>query len=137
MSDKGSKQKKLKKPAELTNRTPSLRVATLPENTNHRGDIFGGWLQSQMDLAGAAFAWEETGCNIATRFAETSFEQPIYVGDIVEFYTEKKKTGKTSITVSIDVWALRRVKREYAKVASGEYTYVAIDKSRNPMPIPK
>lgn len=136
MSAKDTKRKGLKAPKEIKGKTPSLRVATLPENTNHRGDIFGGWLQSQMDLAGAAHVWEETGCNIATRFAETSFEKPIYVGDIVEFYTNTKKVGKTSITVSIDVWALRRVKREYAKVASGEYTYVAIDKERNPVHIP-
>jgi acyl-CoA thioesterase YciA len=136
MSDKDTKRNKIKKPASLKKKTPSLRVATLPENTNHRGDIFGGWLQSQMDLAGAAKAWEETGCNIATRFAETSFEQPIFVGDIVEFYTDIQKMGNTSVTVSMDVWALRRMKQEYVKVASGKYTYVAIDKDRKPMPIP-
>ena len=136
MSDKATKRKDIKKPKELKGRRPSLRVATLPKDTNHRGDIFGGWLQSQMDLAGADKAWEETGCTIATRFAETSFEQPIYVGDVVEFYTEVEKIGKTSITVALDVWALRRLKPAYVKVASGRYTYVSIDKNRKPKPIP-
>lgn len=131
----GDKAKRLTKPKEIENRTPSLRVTPLPENTNHRGDIFGGWLQSQMDLAGAVRAWEESGKNIATRFAETSFEQPILVGDIVSFFTEVAKIGKTSIAIDIEVWALRRKARVYDKVASGRYTYVAIDKDKSPVSI--
>ncbi len=107
----------------------------MPENTNHRGDIFGGWLMSQMDLAGADKAREETGCEFATRFAETSFEKPILVGDVVEFYTNVEKVGNTSITIALDVWAVRRLKQEYVKVASGRYTYVSIGNDRQPKPI--
>ena len=136
MVSKTTKRQPIKRPKEIKSRTPSLRVATLPKDTNHRGDIFGGWLQAQMDLAGADRAWEETGCTIATRFAETSFEQPIFVGDVVEFYADVEKIGKTSITISLDVWALRRLKQEYVKVASGRYTYVSIDNNRKPKPIP-
>ena len=117
-------------PAELKDKVPVLSVVTMPADTNSRGDIFGGWLMSQMDLAGAARTLEITDSDIATRFAETSFEKPIYVGERVSFYAEVVKKGQTSVTIEIDVWSLRRKRRVYEKVASGKYVYVAIDEHK-------
>lgn len=118
-------------PEDLQEKSPSLLVVTMPADTNSRGDIFGGWLMSQMDLAGAVKAMEHSQTDVATRFAETSFEKPIYVGERVSFYCEITKIGTTSITVEIDVWTCRRSTYCYEKVASGKYVYVAIDKDKN------
>lgn len=124
-------------PEDLKEKEPALLVMTMPADTNARGDIFGGWLMSQMDLAGAVRCMELTKTDVATRFAETSFEKPIYVGERVSFYADIVKTGTTSMTVDIEVWSCRRKTDCYEKVASGKYVYVAIDKDKNAIPVNK
>jgi acyl-CoA thioesterase YciA len=122
-------------PQELEGKVPTLSVVSRPKDTNSHGNIFGGWLMSHMDLAGAMGAIEFCGQDIVTRHAETLFEKPISVGDKVNFYTEIKKVGTTSVVVGIDVWAMRRGRPIYDKVASGNYTFVAIDENKQAVPI--
>ncbi len=118
-------------PPELAGLTPTTKVIPMPADKNANDDIFGGWLMSQMDLASADRARERARRNVVTVHAETTFEQPINVGDLVSIYTAVQSVGNTSVTVKIDVWAQRRVSRIYEKVASGKYTFVAIDKDKN------
>lgn len=108
----------------------------MPADTNANGDIFGGWLLSQMDLAGATAAVEVSHCRVATvGVTAMSFHQPVYVGDVVSFYTEIEQIGNTSVTVKIESWAKRRITQEETKVTEGTFTYVAIDENRRPTPV--
>lgn len=122
----------------LKNKTkqPSLRTIPMPADTNANGDIFGGWLLSQMDLAGATAAVETTKCRVATvGVTAMSFHKPVFVGDVVSFYTEVEQVGNTSITIKIESWAKRRISQEENRVTEGTYTYVAIDENRRPVQI--
>lgn len=108
----------------------------MPADTNANGDIFGGWILSQMDLAGAIIAGEESQSRVATVGIEsTSFLRPVYIGDEVSCYTEIKKIGTTSITISIETWARRIRENRSVRVTNGEFTYVAIGEDRAPIPI--
>ena len=122
-------------PENLRDKRPALLVVAMPADTNSRGDIFGGWLMSQMDLAGAVRAMELSRKDVATRFAETTFEKPIYVGERVSFYAEIVKIGRTSVTIDIQAWTKRRDTHSYEKVATGSYVYVAIDENKKAVPI--
>lgn len=109
---------------------PTLRTIPMPSDTNANGDIFGGWLLSQMDLAGAVVAVSRAKNRVATVGVDAmSFHKPVYVGDTVSFYTEIERVGTTSITVKIESWAKRRLTGEQVKVTEGVYTYVAIDEN--------
>ena len=102
----------------------------MPSDTNANGDIFGGWLLSQMDLAGAVVAVARAKNRVATVGVNAmSFHKPVNVGDTVSFYTEIQRVGNTSLTVKIESWAKRRLTGEEVKVTEGEYTYVAIDEN--------
>ena len=119
-------------------KTPTLRVIPMPADTNAEGDIFGGWLLSQMDLAGASEAYQYVGHRIVTVGVDSmSFHKPVYVGDEVSFFTEIKNVGKTSISVHVQAWARGRVEKEYRSVTEGVYTFVALDHNRNPTEIIK
>lgn len=119
----------------LKGRTPTLSVIAMPADTNYHGNIFGGWLMSQMDLAAAHEALIKTQLEVVTRGAQISFDRPVQVGDRLDLYTEIGRVGNTSIMIKIQAWALRRKDRAYEQVAQGEYTFVAIDKNKKKVPI--
>jgi acyl-CoA thioesterase YciA len=116
---------------------PKSRVLMMPRDTNPGGTIFGGVILSYMDQAGA----EEAVCHGARRVVtvamqEVVFHEPVFVGDLVSFYTELKRVGRTSITVTVDVVAARRWDRdEVVRVTGAEITYVNVDDSLRPIPI--
>lgn len=117
---------------------PTLRVIPMPSDTNAEGDIFGGWLLSQMDLAGASEAYSFAGQRIVTVGVDSmTFYKPVFVGDEVSFYTEIKRVGNTSISIQVESWARSRHGGVHRKVTEGVYTYVALDENRQPTPIKK
>ena len=106
----------------------------MPRDTNTHGDIFGGWLMSQMDLAGGVAAGQRAKGRIVTVAVEKMvFHLPVKVGNVFSRYADVIKVGRTSITVKIEVWAQRHDDLdEPAKVTEGIFTYVALDKNRRP-----
>lgn len=116
---------------------PALRTIAMPSDANANGDIFGGWLLSQMDLAGAVIATQKSRSRIATVGIEAmSFQAPVHVGDEVSFYATIHRVGRTSVTVVIESWARSRMgDSEARKVTEGKFTYVAIDEDRKPIPV--
>lgn len=116
---------------------PALRTLAMPADANVNGDIFGGWVLSQMDLAGSVPASIRADGRIATVAVDAMrFHRPIHVGDLVTCYAEIIKVGRTSLTVHIDTWARRQRTDEDVKVTEGRFVYVAIDAAGNPRPIP-
>lgn len=113
---------------------PTLRVIPMPSDASHTGDIFGGWIMSQVDLAGSIPAVRLARGRVATVAVNSFiFKQPVFVGDVVSFYAEVVKVGRTSITVDVTVYAQRRPEREECvKVTEAVLTYVAVDKERRP-----
>jgi acyl-CoA thioesterase YciA len=115
---------------------PAIRVILMPKDTNSRGTIFGGIILSQIDLAGAVEARKHTAKPIVTvALREVVFAAPVFVGDLVSFYTRLVKLGRTSITVKISVEAERARTRERVLVTEAEAVYVAVDENRRPVPI--
>ena len=122
---------------EQTERVPALRTIAMPADTNPHGDIFGGWLLSQMDLAGSTLAQKLAKQRVATIGVQAmSFHKPVFVGDEVSCYADLVRIGNTSVTVQVESWARRR-DDEDVKVTEGQFTYVAIDENRRPVQIPK
>jgi acyl-CoA thioesterase YciA len=118
-------------------RDPALRTIAMPADANPAGDIFGGWVLAQMDLAGGVIAHRRAQGRCATvAVAGMTFHLPIFVGDEVSCYAEIVKTGRTSITVKIESWARRNMTGERVKVTEGTFTYVAIGADRKPRPVP-
>jgi acyl-CoA thioesterase YciA len=115
---------------------PSLRAIAMPADTNPNGDIFGGWLLSQMDLAGSTAAQRRAGGRVVT-VAITSmvFRQPVFVGDEVSCYAKVGRIGHTSLAVMVESWVRRGTGHEAIKVTEGLFTYVAIDANRRPLQI--
>ncbi len=120
-------------------RMPTLRIIPMPADTNANGTIFGGWVMSQVDLAGSIPASERAKGRIATVAVNSFlFKQPVFVGDVVTFYTSINKTGRTSITVDVEVYAQRsRFGSEIVKVTEAQLTYVAIDEHLMPKELPR
>ena len=117
-------------------RRVTLRTIPQPADLNVNGNIFGGWVLSQMDLAGADVAARLASGNVATvAIKGMTFHTPIEVGDVISIYTEITKVGRTSITVELDVFAERGIKRETHKVTEGTYVFVTIDENNRPRPI--
>ena len=115
----------------------SLRTLAMPADANPSGDIFGGWLISQMDLAAGMMASQRSRGRVATVAIDAmSFELPVFVGDILCVYTEIVRIGRTSMTIHVEAWALRDRVGERVKVTEGQFTFVAIDDERKPRPIP-
>jgi acyl-CoA thioesterase YciA len=120
----------------LPDRDPVLRVVPMPSDANHTGDIFGGWIMSQVDIAGAIPAIELAQGRVATVAVNSfTFKQPVMIGDVVSFYAEVMRVGRTSITVDVEVYARRRSLREAVKVTEATLTYVAVDDNRRPRPV--
>jgi acyl-CoA thioesterase YciA len=120
-----------------TDHQPAIRILAMPTDTNATGDIFGGWLMSQVDIAGSIEAFRQAKGRIVTvAVNEFRFLQPVYVGDLISLYTRLIKIGTTSIRIHVTAFAERnRGKDECHKVAEAEITYVAIDENRQPRPI--
>jgi len=115
---------------------PSLRTIAMPADANANGDIFGGWLLAQMDLAGSVIATQAAKTRTATVGIEAmKFNLPVFVGDEVSFYCTTLRIGTTSITIHIESWARGRLDETARKVTEGNFTYVAIDENRRPVPI--
>ncbi len=113
---------------------PTLRVVPMPADANQHGDIFGGWIMAQVDIAGSVAAARLAKGRVATVAVNSFlFKQPVFVGDLVSFYAEVVRVGRTSITVNVEVYSQRRPEREMAtKVTEATLTYVAVDNNRRP-----
>lgn len=113
---------------------PTLRVVPMPADANFTGDIFGGWVMSHVDIAGSIPATRLARGRVATVAVNSFvFRQPVLVGDVVSFYAEVVKVGRTSITVGVEVYAQRNpAKEECVKVTEATLTYVAVDSGRKP-----
>jgi len=113
---------------------PTLRVVPMPADSNSTGDIFGGWVMSQVDIAGSIPAIRRARGRVATVAVNSFvFRERVMVGDLVSFYAEIVKVGRTSITVSVEVYVQRNPeKEETVKVTEAMLTYVAVDKQGRP-----
>ncbi|PWB73555.1 MAG: acyl-CoA thioesterase [Holophagae bacterium] len=118
-------------------RVPAIRVMMFPRDTNPAGTIFGGVILSYIDQAGAEEAKLHGADTVVTvAMKEVVFHEPVYVGDLMSFYTELVRTGRTSVTVRVDVEAARhRDRSEVVRVTQAEITYVNVDDSRRPTPL--
>lgn len=118
---------------------PTIRVMPMPSDANIHGDVFGGWIMAQVDIAGAVPAARRANGRVATIAVNSFlFKQPVFVGDLLSFYAEVIKVGNTSVTVSVEVYAERnRLQADTVKVTEATLTYVATDGHRKPRQIPK
>lgn len=125
-------------PTPLPDRQPTLRVAAMPSDANYTGDIFGGWLMGQVDVAGSIPAVHRARGRVATVAVNSFvFKQPIFVGDVVSFYASIIKVGTTSITVDVEVYVQRDPENPTSlKVTEAQLTYVAVGEDRKPRPLP-
>ncbi len=120
---------------------PVLRMVPMPSDTNYAGDIFGGWIMAQVDMAGSIPALRRSRGRVVTVAVNSFvFRQPVLVGDLVSFYADIIRVGRTSITVDVSVYAQRGVREGHEeiciKVTEAVLTYVAIDDNRRPRAVP-
>lgn len=121
----------------LPSTEPTIRVVAMPADTNYNGDIFGGWLLSQMDLAGGTLASRVSQGRIVTVHIDSmSFIAPVSVGDEVSIYTALESTGRTSMKICITAWRRHRGEETSVKVTQGKFVYVAIDEHKKPRALP-
>jgi acyl-CoA thioesterase YciA len=124
-------------PTLLERREPALRSIAMPADANPNGDIFGGWILSQMDLAGGNVAVQRAKGRVATvAITAMAFHLPVYVGDEVSCYCSIEKIGRTSMAIKVETWARRGPTGETVKVTEGIFTYVALGADRRPRPVP-
>ncbi|MGB0683364.1 MAG: acyl-CoA thioesterase [Magnetovibrionaceae bacterium] len=115
-----------------------IRTLCMPKDTNPAGDIFGGWLMSQMDIAGGVFAAQRARGRVATVAADAmSFHLPVRVGDVIACFAEVVHVGHTSLKVRVEAWALRERIGNREKVTEGVFAFVALDEDGNKRPVPK
>ena len=117
---------------------PTLRVMPMPSDANIHGDVFGGWIMAQVDIAGAIPAVRRANGRVGTVAVNSFvFKQPVFVGDLLSFYAKIMKTGRTSVTVNVEVYAERnRLQSEIVKVTEATLTYVATGEDRRPRELP-
>jgi acyl-CoA thioesterase YciA len=116
---------------------PTLRAIAMPADANPHGDIFGGWLLSQMDLAGGTVATRRAkGRTVTVAVTAMTFHRPVFIGDEVTCYANLIKVGNTSITVKVESWVRRGIGDEQIEVTEGIFTYVAVGSDRRPCPVP-
>ena len=115
----------------------TTRTMTMPADTNPAGDIFGGWVLSQMDIAGAICAGQRAQSRVVTvALKSMSFIRPVQVGDVLCVYTEITSVGRTSLTVHVEAWVRRDRIGAREIVTSGEFKFVALDDQGKPTPVP-
>jgi acyl-CoA thioesterase YciA len=113
-----------------------IRTLAMPADTNANGDIFGGWLLSQMDIGGGVFASKIAKSRTVTVAIEAmNFRKSVYVGDLVSVYANLVRVGRTSITVHLEAWVVRRKELQSILVTDGNFTYVSIDEDGHPQPV--
>ncbi len=116
----------------------AIRTLAMPADANPTGDIFGGWVLSQMDIAGGIAAAQRAQGRVATvAVTAMTFHLPVYIGDVLCVYVEIERIGRTSITTWVEAWALRRSGGERVRVTEGQFVYVALDAANRPRPVPK
>lgn len=125
-------------PVALPERPPTLRVVPMPADVNQHGDIFGGWIMAQVDIAGGVLAASRARGRVATVAVNSfTFKQPVLVGDIVTFFADLARVGRSSITVNVEVYAQRNPDDLLTvKVTEASLTYVAVDATGRPRPVP-
>lgn len=124
--------------SDLKNKQPAIRVYAMPKDANALGDIFGGWIMSQVDIAGSVAASRRADGRVVTVAVNSfKFQQPVFVGDLISCYAEIVKVGNTSITVDVQVYAERNRIEAPVKVTEAVLTYVAVDENRKPMSVAK
>ncbi len=125
-------------PVQLPDKAPVLRVMPLPADVNQNGDVFGGWVMAQVDVAGAIPAMRRARGKVATVSVNSFlFKQPVSVGDVVSFFADIVHIGRTSITVNVEVYAERNyVNPVTVKVTEAQLTYVAIDSAGKKRDVP-
>ena len=117
---------------------PALRAIAMPADTNPHGDIFGGWLLCQMDLAGTTVATRRAGGRVVTvAITAMAFKRPVMVGDEVSCFCTIERVGNTSIAVKIESWVRRNLGADQIKVTEGLFTYVAVDANGRPQAVPR
>jgi acyl-CoA thioesterase YciA len=124
-------------PVELPAAAPLIRVMAMPADANPNGDIFGGWLLAQMDLAGGNLAVQRARGRCATVAVDGMvFHQPVFIGDEVSCYGEVVRTGRSSMTIRIEAWRRNLASGEVRKVTEAIFTYVALGEDRRPRALP-
>ncbi len=115
----------------------ATRTLAMPGDANPSGDIFGGWVLAQMDIAGGITAGQRAAGRVATVAVDAmTFHRPVYVGDVLCVYADIIRIGRSSIAIHIEAWALRGRQGERVKVTEGCFTFVAIDEAGKPRPVP-
>jgi len=116
---------------------PMIRAIAMPADANPSGDIFGGWLMSQMDLAAAnAASRRSRGRCVTVAVDGMVFHEPVFIGDEVSLYCVITRVGRTSMTVRVEAWCRSRTSNTRSKVTEGTFTLVAVDENRKPRPVP-
>ncbi len=117
---------------------PAIKIAAMPKDTNPGGSIFGGWIMSQIDIAAGITALERAKGRVVTVAVNSmEFHEPVFVGDVISCYADVVKTGNTSITIKVEVYAERNPSnKEIVKVTQAELTFVALDENRKPRQLP-
>ena len=119
-------------------RAPAIRTIAMPADANANGDIFGGWVLAQMDLAGGVTAMHRAKGRTATVAIDAmAFHLPVFIGDEVSCYAEIVRIGRSSIAIKVETFATRFKSGETVKVTEGLFTYVAIDDNHKPRPVPQ
>jgi acyl-CoA thioesterase YciA len=123
----------------LPQRQPTLRVVAMPSDCSYTGDVFGGWVMSQVDIAGSIPALHRARGRVATVAVNSFlFKQPLFMGDLVSFYATIVKVGRTSITVNVEVYSQRDPENPVCvKVTEATLTYVAVTEDRKPRVVPE
>ena len=115
-----------------------IRTIAMPKDTNPKGDIFGGWLMSQMDLGSGILAAKTAKTRVVTVAMEgMSFLQPVRVGDTVTCYAWVEKIGRTSMTIPVEAWVQRCMDGQQLRVTRAVFIYVAVDENGTPVPVPR
>jgi acyl-CoA thioesterase YciA len=113
-----------------------IRTIAMPADTNSAGDVFGGWLLSQMDIGGAILAHQVARCRVTTVAVDAmAFHQPVLVGDTIACFAELERVGRTSMRIHIEVWVQRHFERSEHCVTDGAFAYVALDPAGRPQPV--
>jgi len=117
----------------------AIRVMAMPADTNASGDIFGGWLMSQVDIAGSIIARRLAQGRVATVAVDSfQFKKPVFVGDVISCYAKVTRVGRTSLTINVKAFAERHGQtHEHIQVTEADLTYVAVDDQRRPRQLPK